>query len=233
MGVRARALAIAWLVTVAPAAAEDGGPLANIFLFSGADFASTALCTWGGFVLAPFGRLDEDGLRLKVAEHAGGYRYTFAGGDNLGRYASADMLVGWRRAFDQVIVVAYAGAYGERQWLFAPDPGNPVGLHFGVKAALEVFARLPEHFVVNAFASATSVHNAYQVRAKLLYEFMPALAFGVDGGILGNADYRQIRAGLAGVLNFEPWSVTIAGGYAMSANHHSSPYVTLSFYWPL
>ena len=185
---------------------------------------------------APFGNLDEDGARFKIAGSAGGYAYrtgALPGGENEGRFFAAEALVEWQRSFDPLIVTAYFGGYGERQLLRQPDPGNPAtGSRFGVKAAVEIYARVWERYIVNAFANAATVYGTYSARAMLLREFTPMIAVGADVGLLGNDRYRETRTGVAATFTFERKVVTLAAGLAGNSDKGAGPYGTIMVYLP-
>lgn len=234
MGKRSVALAIV-LALASPARADSW--LANrVFFFAGTDVSQASMSAWAGGVTAPFGNLDEDGTRFKIAGSGGGYTYrtgALPGGENEGRSASAEILVGRRMSFDGIIVTAYLGGYGEEQRLREFDPGNPAtGRRFGAKAAVEVYARVWERFIVTAFANAATVYESYNARAMLMREFTPRIALGVDTGLLGNARYNEVRAAGAAQFTFERRIATLAAGVAQNSDKGIGAYGTIMVYMP-
>jgi hypothetical protein len=247
MGIRARrafALAAAVLAACLASSAFAADPAPSItdslknrlFLFGGFDITRDSSFAWTGIVAAPWSRLDQDGLRLRVLGGIGRYRYrtnAVAGGVNEGTVNSGEIMLGWRRAFDPTIVVAYLGAQIEAQQLHDPDPGNPVsGTMVGIKGAIELFSRpWPDH-IATASASASTVHNNYQVRATFAREINPWLALGVEGALLGNTRYVEPRAGLVAVTTVAGYKFTLSGGYLSNSDKGDGLYLTLSLYAP-
>jgi hypothetical protein len=239
LGIRARipSAIAAILLCHVPLAAYATDIENRLFLFGGADLARDSASGWAGFVAAPFSKLDEDGMRLKIAGGAGRYRYrtgALASGENEGRYDSAEVMIGRRVLFDPITLTAYAGLHTESHRLREPDPGNPVsGSRIGIKGAIELYARPWEHFVATTFASISSVYTGYQARAALMRELGSWFAFGIEGGMLGNARYSEGRVGLAGTLIWQRSILTLSGGYAANSAKGPGAYTTISLYAPL
>jgi hypothetical protein len=231
-----RFIAMAVVMVLAPPAMADPWLVNRVFFFAGADIGQASMSAWAGGVAAPFGNLDEDGTRFKLAGSGGGYRYrsgALPDGENEGRYGAAEALVGRRMSFDSIIVTTYLGGYGELQRLRDPDPGNPAtGSRFGVKAAVEIYARVWERYIVTAFANAATVYGTYSARTLLLRELTPAIALGLDAGLLGNNRYSEMRSGIAVQFTFERKIVTLAFGVAENSDKGAGPYGTIMAYAP-
>jgi opacity protein-like surface antigen len=247
MGIRARrafALAAAVLAACLASSAFAADPAPNLadslknrlFLFGGFDVARDSSFGWTGIVSAPWSRLDEDGLRLRVMAGLGHYRYrtdAVAGGVNEGTVSSGEIMLGWRRAFDPTVVVVYLGAQIEDHQLRDPDPGNPVsGTTMGIKGTIELFSRPWPDYIATALASASTVHGSYQARATFAREINPWLALGVEGTILGNARYVEPRAGLVAVTTVADRKLSLSGGYLSNSDKGDGLYLTLSLYAP-
>ncbi len=247
MDIRARrafALATAVLAACLASAAFAADPVPSfadllknrLFLFGGFDVAPDSSFGWTGIVLAPWSRLDEDGLRLRVMGGLGRYRYrtdAVAGGVNEGTVSSGEIMLGWRRAFDPTVVVVYLGGQIEEHQLRDPDPGNPVsGTTPGLKGAIELFSRPWPDYIATAFASASTVHNNYQARAAFTRELNSSLALGVEGTILGNARYVEPRVGLVAIATIADRKLSLSGGYLSNSDKGDGLYLTLSLYAP-
>jgi hypothetical protein len=247
MGIRARrafALAAAVLAACLASSAFAADPSSSfadslksrLFLFGGFDVTRDSSFVWTGIVLAPWSRLDEDGVRLRVMGGIGRYRYNtdaVASGVNEGIVSSGEIMFGWRRAFDRIVVVAYLGGQIEEHQLRDPDPGNPVsGTTLGLKGALELFSRPWPDYIATALASASTVHGSYQARATFAREINSWLALGVEGAILGNARYFEPRAGLIAVATIAGRKLSLSGGYLSNSDKGAGPYLTLSLYAP-
>jgi len=208
----------------------------RIFFVAGADHARDSAFAWAGLVAAPLGRLGEDGPRIRVMGGAGRYRYRTAdvpGGANAGRVTSGEILAGYRSTFGPVLVSLYLGAHVEDQRLAAPDPGHPaVGTELGVKAALELFAQDASPWSASGFASVSTVHRAYRLRAALAHEFPSGLSLGVEGAVHGDARYNEPRVGAFLHTNFHGNVITLAGGVLSNSDKGDGLYATLSLYAP-
>lgn len=247
MGIRARrAIAVAAAVLAAcllsPAFAADTTPsltdsLKNrLFLFGGFDVARDSYFGWTGIVAAPSGRIDEDGPRLRLMGGLGRYRYhssAVAGGVNEGTVSSGEIMLGWRRAYDPVIVAAYLGAQVENHQLSVPDPGNPVsGTAAGIKGTIEIFSRPWPDTIATANASASTVHCGYNARATFAREINSWLALGVEGAFFGDARYHEPRVGLLASTTLAGRILALSGGYLTNSDKGAGYYLTLSLYAP-
>lgn len=203
------------------------------FLFSGGDLTGGSAFVWSGFVASPFGRLDEDGARLRLMSGYGRYRYRGATGANEGAAVSGELMLGRRHAFEAVHVTAYLGAHFEEHRLRNPDPGNPVqGARTGVKAAVETFARLTPDWIATASASFSSVYRKYHARVSVARELDAGFSAGIEGALLGDARYTEPRAGLQVSKALQRHLLTLAGGLLHNSARGSGAYVTLSLYSP-
>ena len=208
----------------------------RIYFFTGLHIARDSAFGWAGIAGAPFGLLDEDGVRLRLAGGTGRYRYRTSavpGGINEGNVASGEILLGFHRSLGNGSVTAYLGAHMEEQRLTAADPGNAsAGTALGAKATLEFFRRLDPLWVASASASASTVHRTYQARATLAREFAYGLAAGVEAAVLGDARYVEPRAGLSGSMTYGRGVLTIAAGLLFSTDKGGGGYATLSLHAP-
>ncbi|HEY7460104.1 MAG TPA: cellulose biosynthesis protein BcsS [Xanthobacteraceae bacterium] len=237
---------VACLLACAPAFGGDAGirpdllaaadAAERIYFFAGLDVSQNSAFGWAGIASAPFGRLDEDGVRLRLAGGTGRYRYRTSavpGGINEGNVASGEILLGFHRSLGSASATAYLGAHMEEQRLTAADPGNAAaGTALGAKATLEFFRRLDPLWVASASASASTVHRAYQVRATLAREFDYGLGAGVEAVVLGDARYVEPRAGLSGSMTYGRGVLTITAGLLFSTNKGGGGYATLSLHAP-
>jgi hypothetical protein len=208
----------------------------RVYFFAGLDVARDSAFGWAGVAGAPFGRLDEDGVRLRLMGGAGRYRYrtaSVAGGINEGTVSAAELLLGFRRAKGGVSATAYVGPHMENQRLAAPDPANAAaGTAVGVKAALEIYARLDPLWVMNASASASTVHGAYHARAALARETAYGLSTGFEAALLGDVRYVEPRAGLFASVACSRSVFTLAAGLLDNSDKGGGAYATISLYVP-
>lgn len=213
------------------------GSFANrLYFFTGVDVGHDTGFAWAGVAAAPFGKLDEDGIRLRVLGGNGHYRYNtqaVAGGENKGEITSGEILIGRRLLFDSVTITAYAGLDVRNYRLQHPDPGNPEsGSKAGIKAAMEIYARTAPTWFTTAYANISSVFQNYSVRAAFSHEFTPTFALGIEGALFGDTRYNEQRAGLIATMKFARSIVSIASGIAKNSDKGSGEYTTLTFYSP-
>ena len=245
-GIQARTFVLLFWLSSAPALAGDASirtdfssidqVKSRIFFFSGLDVARDSAFGWAGVAAAPFGGLEEDGLRVRISGGAGRYRYrtpATSSGLNEASVAAGELLAGFQRSSANSAITVYVGPHVEEQRLAEPDAGNAAaGTAFGLKAAIEAYARLDPVWLVNAAASASTVHRAYQVRAALLREFPPVFAVGIEGAVYGDVRYVEPRAGIYASATYGRSVLTLAGGALSNSDKGRGIYATLSLYAP-
>jgi hypothetical protein len=209
--------------------------------FSGIDMTMDSIFAWAGATYAARGRLDEDGLRLRMAGGTGFYRYRNAalpGGENRAMVFSGEFLAGYRHRFGPIIASVYGGVHAEQQTLRMPDPSNPTaGGETGIKLAGEIYSHLLSQYVVNAFATISSVHGKYNMRASISRAFEFPLshgiwALGIEAGALGDRRASEIRLGLAAAMTWQRRILAFAGGITDRSDKGRGAYATLSIYAP-
>lgn len=209
--------------------------------FGGIDTAKATTFVWMGVTYAPLGMLAEDGWRIRLIGGAGGYSYRTSaapGGINDANAFSGEVLGGYRKTFGNIFgqtlyFGAFAGVHYEDQILLYADPSNPArGSEAGIKGSLEAYTRVWERYIATAFASASTVHNKYHVKAALLYELTEMWALGGEIAAMGDARYNEERAGLAGSLTWEKRIFTLSAGMLQNSGRGDGTYVTLSVYTP-
>jgi len=209
--------------------------------FGGIDAAKATMFVWMGATYAPFGTLAEDGWRVRMMGGAGKYSYNTSvvpGGINDAFSFSGEFLGGYRKTFANVFgqtlyVGAFAGLHYEDQILIYDDPGNPArGSEAGFKASLELYTRVAERFIVTAFGSASTVHEKYYAKTTLLYELNDMWALGGEVATMGDARFKENRAGLAGALTWQKKIFALSGGVLENSGRGQGTYLTLSVYSP-
>lgn len=209
--------------------------------FGGIDFADAVIFAWAGATYAPAGTLVEDGWRVRFMGGAGRYTYLTSvvpGGVNDANVYAAELLGGYRKTFDnlfgqRVYLGAFAGVNYESQVLALADPFNPTqGNETGIKAALEIYSRIAQHYILIANASASSAHKKHYAKASLFYELSPRWSLGGEIVTMGDARYSENRAGLAASLTWHSKILTLSAGTLDNTGRGSGLYTTLSVYSP-
>jgi len=209
--------------------------------FGGIDAAKATTFVWMGATYAPFGTLGDDGWRVRAIGGAGKYSYNTSVaplGINDAFAFSGELLGGYRKSFSGVLgqtiyVGAFAGLHYEDQILVYDDPGNPArGSDAGFKASLELYSRIQEHYIVTAFGSFSTVHEKYYAKTSLLYELNETWALGGEIALMGDARYKEHRAGLACSLTWQKKIFTLSAGVLENSGRGEGTYLTLSVYSP-
>ena len=221
---------------IRPDAPSSPSPRDRVFFFAGGDISRDAHFAWSGVTGAPQGLLHENGARIRVMGGAGRYRYRTAavpGGVNEGHVTSGEILFGFRQVVGPASVTAFLGAHVEDQRLAAPDPGHPTqGTSAGIKAAIELYARLTPASFITASASASTVHASYHARGAYGREHSSRLTYGIEAAVHGDARYVEPRIGLFAQLTYGRTTVALSGGYLSNSDKGGSAYASLSIYAP-
>jgi hypothetical protein len=219
----------------APVRADLTAPKNRSFFFSGLDVGGSSVFAWAGIGAAPFGHLEDDGLRIRIFGGTGRYRYRTVGtasGRNESDVGAGEILIGFHRSLPNAGVTFYLGPQIEHQRAAEPDPGNMTGAEFGLKAAIELHARLDPLRLINASASASTVKRAYHARAALLREVSPALAIGFEAAVYGDARYLEPRGGVFVSTKRGNSVLAVSAGVLAHSDKGNGAFVTLSLYTP-
>lgn len=116
----------------------------------------------------------------------------------------------------------------------APDPGHPAeGTAAGVKAALELYARLTPDTFLTASASASTVHASYHARGTYGRKHRSRFAYGIETAVHGDLRYVEPRIGRFAQLTYGRTTVALSGGYLSNSDKGDGAYTSLSIYAPL
>ena len=209
--------------------------------FGGIDVAKANTFAWAGVTYAPFGKMAEDGLRVRFMGGAGLYSYRSAivpGGINDVNVFSGELLGGYRKTFNNVFgQTVYAGAFAginyEDQLLHLADPFNPTrGAEAGLKGSLELYSRVWRRYIVTAFGSASSVHGKYYAKGSLLYELNQTWGFGGELAAMGDRRYTEHRAGLVASFTWQQKVFALSAGALENSGRGEGAYMNFSVYSP-
>ena len=135
-----------------------------------------------GVTAAPFGGLDEDGLRLRAV---GGYgAYTYSGrraagvGSRIrefeGETAFADLLAGYQKQLGPLTVKGFAGLMTAGNRITPDDPETAIrGRGLGAKLALETWWTISEQAWASVDVSWGTIHDTYAARGRLGWRLLP------------------------------------------------------------
>jgi len=233
-------------VGLCASAAADGGPAPanapgapHFEVWAGAQAFDQVWSLYSGLTAAPFGGIQDDGLRLRVAGGHG--RYTYAGPQGtkiVGSASFADLLLGFHKQFGPLTLKAFGGLAVADHQLEPDDPGTTIrGPSAGAKIALETWWNMSERAWTSVDLSWGSRHDSYATRARLGWRLVPALSAGLEAEAIGNVACNIARGG--GFLRYE-WAsgeLSVSGGLssdtllddASSGLAGSVPYATLTW----
>lgn len=205
--------------------------------FFGGEIGENVWQLYSGATLSPFGGLDENGWRLRVA---GGYgQYQYSGRPRLtptaplntytATFHHMEIMVGYQLRIGALTGKAFVG-------LAMLDHAVPDeiatdlvarGEAYGAKAALELWLDVGEHAWLSLDSTFSGAHMSYSERVRLGWRLLPGMSVGLEGGVHGYAlsdaglrpeghDDVRIRPGMkAGAFARYQWAsgeVSVAAG---------------------
>jgi hypothetical protein len=180
-----------------------------------------------GGTAAIAGSLKESGIRAKVEALAGTYEYrTSAGAKVQGDQVEGAALLGYEWIWREAKLAGYVGLAVRNTSLSIADPANPVvGTTYGLKSAVDFYARPTEKTMVSAYGSFTTNDRAYFTRFKAGYRIADGLYLGPEVSFLGNSFYNQWRVGahLTG-LQLGPIQASLSAGYQYDREQKAGAY---------
>jgi hypothetical protein len=224
------------LLTSALAFAESESVPASpspVALYSvGADVWQRGAFGYVSSLWSPAG-LNSEGFTLKVFAGGGVYksRSGFLGRDD----ASANQIVaslmpGWRFKAEGLELLIVAGADVQNHRPTLPDPSARLnGTYIGARAGADLwYEPLPAQLMLAVNTSYSTINHGYSGRIAPGVKLLNFAWLGPEGQILGDARYRQYRAGLhlTGLrTGLVEW--TAAMGYASDSDKKSGAYARL------
>jgi hypothetical protein len=234
-------------------AADDGGRLGDgpslphFELWTGAQDYTQAWSIYSGASVAPFGSIQEDGMRVRVVGGYGVDNYSGSpptGGPGhityKGTTSFADALVGYHSQLGPLTLKLFGGLTGGDRLISPADPAARIhGAGLGGKVVAEGWWNLGDQAWTAVDLSWASLYQSYGGRVRLGWRVIPELSAGVEAGAVGNLDCDIVRAGA--LLRYElasgEISVTggvsndrlLAGGASPNAAASGTPFAMLSW----
>jgi hypothetical protein len=235
---RALAALVAAVGSWTLAHADDGSPAQGDLqrprfeFWSGAQAYDRVWSLYSGSTVAPFGGIQEDGVRLRLVAGYGADSYA-----GLVKFRAmgtfADALIGYHMQRGPLTLKIFAG-------VMATDPETRIDArNLGGKIALETWWNLGDAAWTSVDLSWGSLHQSYAARARLGWRLTPALSAGLEAGAAGNVEGDIVRLG--GFVRYElaNGEISVSGGATTdklldggglpSAEQASTPFVTLSW----
>jgi hypothetical protein len=169
---------------------------------------------YSGLLWSPDG-LDRGGFVIKSLIGAGTYRYHAGADEIVGYHAVLSFMPGWRFKGDRFETTVYLGADAQYHLLIPDDPTSRLrGLRFGPRLGLDLWVQPTANFMINGFATFSTVGSSYAVRGALGWRFFDAVYLGPEVQATGSDTYRQVRLGLhATSLTIGPYELSAGAGY--------------------
>jgi hypothetical protein len=214
---------------------DDNEPVQYVLVYTGFDVASHGSML--GYVegqFAPFGGLEESGVRFWLAGGRGTYKYPADSSTIRGDHWTGSALFGGEIESEIGSWGYYAGLNVQNHQLSAPDPDNRVqGTAVGVELRSDIWMNPTAQTLFYIEASYSTAFQTYHATAKVGYDifaitgnangrqifFGPQVTFAGDG----RSDERRLGAHLTtanwGKVNFE-----ISAGYQYDRDNGSGVY---------
>jgi Cellulose biosynthesis protein BcsS len=171
--------------------------------------------------MAPFGSVQEDGLRLRLVAGYGADRYSgpraIGGGSHIvtfsGTGSFAEALGGYQQQLGPLTAKVFAGIATADRRIRPDDPETAIhGAGLGGKMALETWLNLGEAAWTSVDLSWGSLYQSYAARARLGWRLTPALSAGLEAGAAGNIECDIIRAGAFVRYELASGEISLSGG---------------------
>jgi Cellulose biosynthesis protein BcsS len=175
-----------------------------------------------GASFAPFGSVQEDGLRLRAV---GGYSDYGSGAVSF-----ADLLVGYHAQFGPLTLKVFAGLTSTAD---VPDEpaAVPRGLELGGKGVAEAWWNVTDQLWTSADLSWASLHSVHGGRLRLGWRLWPELSSGLEGAMAGTVDRDVARVGGFVRYEWETGELSLSAGLAMDdpdGPWDAGPFATVS-----
>jgi opacity protein-like surface antigen len=216
------------------AAAEAAEPMDYGNLYYGTDAnTNRGLVGYSGLLYAP-GGMDNSGFRLALFGLYGKYQYNKEEGTApetfKARFGSADILMGYSKAWDAGSVTVAIGGNYQNHVLTPNDITNPVqGGQWGAKIQTDFYINPTEKTLVAGIASYSTAFHTYYSILKGGYDFFGKGFFiGPEVVALGNMRTDQQRIGLhiSDIQLAKKVTLTISGGFLHERNEPDGAYTT-------
>jgi len=156
---------------------------------------------YAGSTYAPFGSVNQDGVRLRVVAGHGAYSYAApaAAGTFHGTVHFAYLLAGYHKQFGTLTVKVFGGlTVTDRD---VGDPAGHRGTDWGGRLVLETWWNITEQAWTSVDVSWTTLDDVYGARGRLGWRLSPAFSVGLEAASTGNLDYDAARLG--GFVRYE------------------------------
>ncbi len=179
--------------------------------------------------IAPFTKMDETGVRLRLGGLLGQYTYVSISpgvGEVKGTEASGSLMAGYEWVSTNATFAIFLGGEFQNRRLDKNDPSNSViGNKGGMKASVDFHVTPTSYTMVAGTISYSTNNNAYYSRFKAGMKISENMYLGPELLFLGDNFYGQWRAGahLTGA-KFGALQFGVSGGYVNDRRAGSGVY---------
>jgi hypothetical protein len=175
--------------------AGDTERAAQWLFFSGNEAWRNGAFSHGGFFYAHQG-VNADGPVFKLLLNGGLYRYRSNGATFVGRHAMVAALPGWRFKRARFELTLFAGPELQNYRFYPDDPGARfAGTRGGLRGGLDIWYEPFDAAMLTGSMSLSTTDSAYWARAAAGWRFFEMFWIGPEVHAMGDAQYRQLRAG--------------------------------------
>jgi hypothetical protein len=179
--------------------------------------------------IAPFGNLEESGMRLRAGASVGGYTYTSTTPvkrDIVGTQQAGNIMAGYEHVTANMKIAGFAGIEIRNTELTPLDPNNSSrGMLGGLRAALDFYMQPTDYSMLSANFTFSSINTSYYGRVKGGIAFWQGIYVGPEFLMIGDSTTSQYRVGVhltglkLGALQFG-----VSGGYVAQRDRPASFY---------
>jgi hypothetical protein len=208
----------------------------HVITWGGADFAAKSFYSYIGSIQALSGQNIEsqDGFLIRESAGYGSYKFkkiTVTGGEVSGNVKTADLMLGYKKAFDKGGVAVYAGGSVENHVLSSNDAGDSVnGTHAGFASSADAQFTPIDNVTLLGMGSYASANQSYWSHFALGYSLpgggpLGSCKIGPTIGFSGGKDYSIRRYGAAITdINIGFANMYTYAGYGTYSNDTDSVY---------
>lgn len=220
--------------------------------WAGAIVTEDSWLSYAGATAAPFGRIHDNGWRIRLVTGHGEFDYCelngpgrdcLAGEIYRGRASFADILGGYLHRFGPLTVSAYLGFAVVTNDLDENSPqrsDKAAGTDIGPKLALELWYDPGGTTWFSINASGSTAHDTYAATSRTAFRLLPQLSVGTEISLHGNVLDLDDRAGIlarlyarSGPFLRYTWGnseISLSGGISGELNRGAtSPYGSLTW----
>ena len=143
------------------------------------------------------------------------------------RWVSAAVLPGWRFTHSGLTVTLFAGPVVQDYRLTPNDPGSHLrGFYVGAQFAAELWYQPSPATMATLSGAIASIGPTGSLRTAVGFRFFDAVFIGPEAAQLWCGNYEEVQFGAhVTSLRIDALQWSAAGGWAITSDHRSGPYL--------